>query len=191
MKKYQAILFLLITGLALAASGQSKKDNYQYTVDLTRVVDDKVKVELLAPRISSSEITFYLPKIVPGTYAIADYGRYVADFNALDKKGRALPVEKLNDNAWKIKNATRLHKINYWVNDSYDTEVSGPKIFEPAGTNIEENKNYLINSAGYFGYFENMKESPIILNVIRSKDFYGSTGLIPQKAGEPFTSVKL
>ena len=90
MKKYQAILLLLITGLALPASGQSKKaDNYQYTVDLTQVVDDKVKVELLAPRISSSEITFYLPKIVPGTYAIADYGRYVADFNALDKKGKS------------------------------------------------------------------------------------------------------
>jgi len=192
MKKYQAILLLLIAGLALPASGQSKKaSNYQYTVDLTHVVDDKVKVELLAPRISSSEITFYLPKIVPGTYAIADYGRYVADFNALDKKGKALPVEKINDNAWKIKNATRLHKITYWVNDSYDTEIDGPKIFEPAGTNIEENKNYLINSAGYFGYFENMKESPIVLNVIRSKDFYGSTGLIPQKAGEPVTSIKI
>jgi len=192
MKKYQAILLLLIAGLALPASGQSKKaSNYQYTVDLTHVVDDKVKVELLAPRISSSEITFYLPKIVPGTYAIADYGRYVADFNALDKKGKALPVEKINDNAWKIKNATRLHKITYWVNDSYDTEIDGPKIFEHAGTNIEENKNYLINSAGYFGYFENMKESPIVLNVIRSKDFYGSTGLIPQKAGEPVTSIKI
>ena len=132
MKKYQAILFLLVTGLALHASGQSKKaGNYQYTVDLTRVMDDKVKVELLAPRISSTEITFYLPKIVPGTYAIADYGRYVADFKALDKKGRALPVEKLNDNAWKIKNATRLHKINYWVNDTYDTEVVVQKSLNP------------------------------------------------------------
>src|SRR6187397_2258017 len=164
MKKYPAIVFLVIICIALPASGQSKKtNNYQYTVGLTHVVDDKVKVELLAPRISSSEITFYLPKIVPGTYAIADYGRYVADFNALDKKGKPLPVEKINDNAWKIKNATRIHKISYWVNDSYDTEVSGPKIFEPAGTNIEENKNFLINSAGYFGYFENMKESPVVL----------------------------
>ncbi len=155
------------------------------------MVDDKVKVELLAPRISSTEITFYLPKIVPGTYAIADYGRYVSDFNALDKKGNTLPVENINDNAWKIKNATRLHKITYWVNDSYDTEVNGPKIFEPAGTNIEENKNYLINSAGFFGYFENMKEVAYCFKCYRSKDFYGSTGLIPQKAGEPLTSIKL
>jgi predicted metalloprotease with PDZ domain len=192
MKKYQAILFLFIAGLALPAASQSRKaDNYQYTVDLTRVVDDKVRVELLAPRISSSEITFYLPKIVPGTYAIADYGRYVTEFSAVDKKGRSLPFEKVNDNTWKIKNATRLHKISYWVNDSYDTEISGPKIFEPAGTSIEENKIFVINSAGYFGYFENMKESPIVLNVIREKDFYGSTGLIPEKAGEPINSIKL
>ena len=192
MKNYLAIFFVLMAAFGVPAQAQSKKANsYQYTVDLTKVVDDKVKVELHAPRITSSEITFYLPKIIPGTYAIADYGRYVVDFEAFDKKGKALPFEKLNDNAWKIKNATRLHKITYWVNDSYDTEINGPKIFEPAGTNIEEGKNYIINNAGYFGYFENMKEVPVILNVLRPKDLYGSTGLIPQKSGEPITSAKL
>jgi predicted metalloprotease with PDZ domain len=192
MKNYLAISFVCAISFTLPVHGQSKKaTNYQYTVDLTQVVEDKVKVELLAPRITSSEITFYLPKIVPGTYAIADYGRYVVDFTAVDKKGKTLPFEKVNENAWKIKNATKLYKITYWVNDSYDTEISGPKIFEPAGTNIEEGKNFIINNAGYFGYFENMKEMPVILNVVRSKDLYGSTGLIPEKSGEPLTSIKL
>jgi predicted metalloprotease with PDZ domain len=183
--------FLLIAISIFSVFGQAKKANtYHYTVDLTQVVDDKVMIELLPPRISSPEITFYLPKIIPGTYAIADYGRYVSDFKPVDKKGRALPFERVNDNTWKIKNATRLHKISYWVNDSFDTEISGPNIFKPAGTNIEENKNYLINSAGYFGYFENMKETAIVLNVVRSKDLYGSTALIPQNPGSK-TTVKL
>lgn len=183
---------LLTAVLVIPLFGQSKKaKTYNYTVDLTQVVDDKVKVELVSPRITSSEITFYLPKIIPGTYAIADYGRYITDFKPVDKKGRPLPFEHPDENTWKIKNATRLHKITYWVNDSYDTEISGPKIFQPAGTNIEENKNYLINSAGYFGYFENMKETPIVLNVVRTPELYGSTGLIPEKLGEPVTSFKL
>ncbi len=192
MKIKLLALIVLIPVFIHPVIGQSKKkSNYQYTVDLSRVVDDKVWVELLPPPISSSEITFYLPKIIPGTYAIADYGRFVSDFKAVDKKGNALPFERVNDNTWKIKNATRLRKISYWVNDSYDTEIAGPTIFQPAGTNIEEHKNYVINSSGYFGYFENMKEIPIVLKVVREKDFYGSTGLIPQKSGEPVTSVKL
>ena len=187
---------LIITVLSAASifqvHGQSKKtSNYQYTVDLTRVVDDKVLVELVPPPISSAEITFYLPKIIPGTYAIADYGRFVTEFKPSDKKGRALPFEHVDDNTWKIKNATRLRKISYWVNDSYDGEIKGATIFQPAGTNIEEHKNYIINSSGYFGYFENMKETPIVLKVVRDQDLYGSTGLISQTTGEPVTSAKL
>jgi predicted metalloprotease with PDZ domain len=192
MKNNIVTLLLLIHSLALPVSGQMKKaSTYHYTVDLTQVVDDKVLVELLAPKITSSEISFYLPKIIPGTYAIADYGRFVSDFKAVDKKGKDLPHERVNDNTWTIKNANRLEKITYWVSDSYDTELAGPSIFQPAGTNIEENKNFLLNTSGFFGYFENMKEAPIVLNVVRPENFYGSTALIPEKTGEPLTKVKL
>jgi predicted metalloprotease with PDZ domain len=190
LKNLLPLLFGAISLVPLTAQAQ-KGNNYQYTVDLATVKDDRVRVELIPPRITSDEITFYLPKIIPGTYAIADYGRYVSDFSVVDKKGRPLSFERLNDNAWKIKTASKIHKITYWVNDSYDTEITGPKIFEPAGTNIEENKNFLINSAGYFGYLENLKEIPVTLNVIRPEAFYGSTGLIPQKSGEPLTKIKL
>ena len=192
MKNTILLIAILSAASIFQAHGQSKKNsNYQYTVDLTRVVDDKVLVELAPPAISSAEITFYLPKIIPGTYAIADYGRFVTEFKASDKKGRALPFERIDDNTWKIKNATRLRKISYWVNDTYDGEIKGATIFQPAGTNIEAHKNYIINSSGYFGYFENMKETPIVLKVVRDQNLYGSTGLISQTTGEPVTSAKL
>lgn len=185
-------IITLFTILAISFSGfsQSKKGaSYQYTVDLTKVVDDKVYVELSTPSVTSEEITFYLPKIVPGTYSIADYGRFVSDLKATDKKGKSLVVEKLNDNAWKIKNATKLQKITYWVEDSYDTKLAGEAIFQPAGTNIEENKNFVINTSGFFGYFEGQKTLPFTFNVIRAKDFYGSTGMIAQKVGDPLSKV--
>lgn len=191
MNKFNLTAIFLSIVLIVPASGQSKKSTYQYTINLTEVVDDKVKVELLAPRITSSEVTFFLPKIVPGTYAIADYGRFISDFKPTDKKGKLLAFEKADTNTWKIKNATRLHKISYWVSDSYDTELSGPSIFQPAGTNIEADTNFILNTSGFYGYFENMKEAPIVLNVIRSQNHYGTTALIPSKIGEPITSVKL
>ena len=76
MKNSILILFSLAALQTLDVQGQSKKaKSYEYTVDLTEVVDDKVWVQLSPPPISSAEITFFLPKIIPGTYAIADYGQ--------------------------------------------------------------------------------------------------------------------
>lgn len=184
-----AILFISFSGFA-----QSKKTTgYQYTVDLTKVVNDRVYVELVTPAIPKEEVTFYLPKIIPGTYEIADYGRFVQDLQALDKKGKKLTIERLNDNAWKIKTATKLQKITYWVDDVIDTEVAGPKIYPMAASNIEDGKNYVLNTSGFFGYFEGMKELPFNFNIIRQKDFYGSTALIANQVGAPvakFTKEK-
>lgn len=170
---------MILCVFLLGASSLLANDTYKYIIDLTRVNDDKIYVELKPPTIKQDEITFYLPKIVPGTYSIADYGRMVSDFQAFDKKGRLLEVERMDDNSWKIKKASKLAKISYWVDDTYDTELTGPNIFQPAGTNIEEGKNFLINTSGFFGYFEGMKEMPFELNVIRPEGFYGATGLIP------------
>ena len=59
-------------GFWVASFAQSSKNQgYVYTVDITKVVKDKVHVELIAPPIATNDIIFYLPKIVPGTYDIA------------------------------------------------------------------------------------------------------------------------
>ena len=104
---------LIICAVALIISVSAfAADTYKYSVDLTNVADDKVMVTLTTPRLKKNEATFYMPKIVPGTYAIADYGRMVSDFKAFDKKGRELEVDRVDDNTWKIKRAKKLRKIN-------------------------------------------------------------------------------
>src|SRR5688572_23666843 len=134
MRKLSVFIFILC--VSFSGFGQSKKGaSYQYTIDLTKVVDDKVYVELSTPSITTEETTFYLPKIIPGTYSIADYGRFVSDLQALDKKGKKLTVERVNDNAWKIKNATKLQKVTYWVEDITDTKLEGPSVYPMAATN--------------------------------------------------------
>jgi len=175
-------LKMVLTGM-LISTVLLATDPYKYTVDITSVQDDKIYVELQAPRVKKKEIVFYLPKIVPGTYAIADYGRMVSELKAYDKKGRELTVERLDDNSWKIQNAKKLRKIGYWVEDTFDTNKEGPGIFQPAGTNIEEGKNYIINTSGFFGYFEGMKKQPFEINFVRPLDFYGATGLRPVVEG--------
>lgn len=183
-------LFLLCALLTTLAQAQTKKNEYQYTVDITQVVDDKLFVELNVPVITTNEITFFLPKIIPGTYSIEDYGRYVSDLKAFDKKGKKLDVEKASTNSWKIKNATKLAKVTYWIDDTYDTNKGEPSIFQPAGTNIETNKNILMNNSGFFGYFEGLKDVPFVFKVIRDKSFYGSTGLIAEATGASIATIQ-
>ncbi|HTH57667.1 MAG TPA: hypothetical protein VL728_16590 [Cyclobacteriaceae bacterium] len=187
MRSFYTLLFLVLT---VTSFGQGKK-SYQYKVDLTEVKDDKLFVELKTPVIGKDEITFYLPKIIPGTYAIADYGRYVSDLKAYDKKGNELAVEKINDNGWKIKGAKQLQKISYWIDDTFDTKKEGKEVFWPAGTNFEDKKDFIINEAGFFGYFDGMKDLPFQFSIIRQKDFYGSTGLIAQRTGDPLPKVSV
>ncbi|MEQ9412197.1 MAG: peptidase M61, partial [Cyclobacteriaceae bacterium] len=186
MRTCFTLIVILFTSLGVFA-----QKGYEFTVDLTRVVDDKVKVELTPPSLKEDEVTFFLPKIIPGTYAVQDYGRFVSGFEVKDKKGNLLPFEKIDTNTWRIKSAKKIARISYWIEDSFDTELAGPDIFWPAGTNIEEGKNFVINPSGFFGYFEGMKQMPFTLNVVRDPAFYGSTGLIPEKTGEPLTILKL
>jgi len=177
MKNY-ILLLLLLTGTSLKSFSVADKDKYYYKVNLTQVKDDKLFVELTAPRIKDTEIIYYMPKIIPGTYSIADYGRYVSELKAYDKKGKELTVERIDDNSWKIGKANKLAKLSYWIEDSFDSELEGPEIFWPAGTNFEDGKNFIINTPGFFGYFEGMKQLPFEFDIERPSNFYGGTGLI-------------
>ncbi len=177
MKKLITTCWVLLVFFA----AQANDGQYVYTVDLTKIEDDKLKVTLQVPKISTNEIVFYLPKIIPGTYSVADYGRFVSDLQAFDKKGKPLEVVQIDANSWKILTAKKMKKLSYTIEDSYDTKLSGPEIFQPAGTNFEADKNFVINTSGFFGYFDEMKDLPFTFNVVRDKSFYGSTGLIQNK----------
>jgi predicted metalloprotease with PDZ domain len=180
--------YFLLVGLLLSFKVANATDGkYVYKIDLSNVVNDKVYIELTVPDIEGDILTFHLPKMIPGTYSIEDYGRFVSDFKAMDKKGRLLPVEKLNDNTWQISKAKKLVSITYWIEDSYDTELAGPEIFQPAGTNIEEGKNFIINASGFFGYFDGNTNLEYEINVIKPAQFYGSTGLIPFSVNNDLT----
>ncbi len=181
----------IILGIAIAtlffsfetnAIAQSKK-NQQVTVviDLNNVKDDKVQVTVAAPTITTKEIVYHIPKIIPGTYSEDDYGKFIDDLKAVDSKGKELEVTKLDDDSWNIKNATKLDKITYWVNDTFDIESGGgfgKGIFSPAGTNIVEGKNFLLNNHGFVGYFDAKKDLTYNVTVTHPEALFGATSLV-------------
>ena len=55
-----------------------KSQSYQYSVNLKNISDDKVKVDLLCPKLNSDEVDFVFPISVPGYYNIKlQYGDLV------------------------------------------------------------------------------------------------------------------
>ncbi len=176
MKKKILRLVVAFTLTSITAFAQDAK-KYRFTIDLNKVENDKVSVELLPPAISTNEIIFNIPKIVPGTYSEDDFGRFIDDFTALDKKGNALPVEHINVNSWKISKAKDLFKIKYKVNDSFDDFGGTKPVFEPCGSNIQKDTNYLINNHCFVGYFDDMKKLPFEVTVLHPQNLYGSSPL--------------
>ena len=74
MKKLFSTLLILLSLLSYS------QEKYQITIDLTQAKDDKLPVTLLVPKVTEKEIEYHMPKVVPGTYSISDFGRFVVDF---------------------------------------------------------------------------------------------------------------
>jgi len=172
------------------ANAQSKTaTGIAVDIDLNVVKDDKVMVTVIPSKITTAEITFHLPKTVPGTYSEDNYGKYIDNLKAYDAKGKPLSVAKMDENSWTIKDAKKLAKVTYWVNDTYDTEepghdFGGKSVFSPAGTNIAEGKNFMINTHGFIGYFDTKLNEPYTLSVSHPKELWGATSMTDADASD-------
>jgi predicted metalloprotease with PDZ domain len=179
-------LILGIASLALLAScstyktTQNSNQTIGVAIDLNTVVNDKVMVEVNPQKIKEETLVYNIPAIVPGTYVMSNYGKFVSDFKAFDYDGKELSVKKLNDNSWQINNAKNMDKLSYWIDDTFDSKKEH-KIYVMAGTNIEEGKNFLLNLPGFIGYFNGKKENPYTIKIKHPEDLYETSSLIKVK----------
>lgn len=159
-------------------------------IDLVNIQNDKVRVTVSAPEMGTNEAEYNFARIIPGTYAIADYGRYIENFEAFDKGGKNLAVSRKDTNTWIIKNAKELCTVTYLVNDTYDSEsgsafsAQGTTIFSPAGTNILAGKNFMLNMCGFVGYFSGYKDVNYEITISHPPDLFGATALTDNDAGD-------
>jgi predicted metalloprotease with PDZ domain len=181
-------LFALIVGTVLVSCSTTKNVSndlatslpIETSINLSNVVDDKAPVTVNPGRFTTETVTYRLPRVVQGTYAVSDFGKFVDNFKAIDYKGNELPVSKVDTNTWTISNAKELDKITYLVNDTYDIEVNGgigkDIPFSPSGTNIEPN-NYVLNLHGFIGYFDTLKNNQYKLDVTAPSNFVRTSAL--------------
>ncbi|MGZ3864636.1 MAG: M61 family metallopeptidase [Bacteroidia bacterium] len=162
--------------------------DYKYYIDITKADKHKLQVKLVPPDSLDNEAVFMFPAIVPGTYAIYNFGRFITDFKVMDKSGKEMPFTQTDKNTYKISNAKQIGYITYTVNDTWNSELKKGEIkddivFEPAGTDIEAGKNVVINTHGFFGYFKGQVDRNFKIEVKKPKGFYASSGLSSIKSG--------
>lgn len=201
--KTNAILLAITGMLIVGCKSTTKLKNDLATnspiltaINLSNVSNDKVPVTINPGRFTTQTATYRLPRVVQGTYAVSNFGSFIDDFKALDYSGKELTVNKLDENSWTINDATKLDKIMYYVNDTYDMETTGgigKEIpFSPSGTNIEPS-NYVLNLHGFIGYFDALKKSQYKLDVTAPTSFVRTsalqeTGKTTSKDGKSVTS---
>ena len=177
------IIVLILFTLTLASCGSKNLVNdlaisnpVNSEINISKVTDDKVPVTINPGRFTEETVTYRLPRVVQGTYAVSDFGSFIDNFIAYDYSGNEMATTKVDDNSWTISNAKDLDKVAYLVNDTYDIENSGKTPFSPSGTNIDP-RNYVLNLHGFIGYFDSLKSNQYRLDVTAPVDFVRTSAL--------------
>jgi len=171
------IFSLFINCLTYSQSGDNAQQRTLAKFDLTKATSNhRLQVEIEPPQITSQTIRYYMPKIVPGTYTINNFGRFVHDMKAFDPDGSELNVTRIDTNTWEISGAEKLKKISYWVEDTYHSS-SKPVVFEPTGTCIDSAKVFMLNNFTLIGYFDVFKDMPYTISITKPEGFYGATSM--------------
>ena len=180
---WRSIFGLFVIGLLVSCTAskslvKAEDTKVMASIDLVNIDEDRVLVHLDPGAFSQDEVSFYIPKTVPGTYSIDNYGQYIEGFKALDYDGNELTFQQPDENTWTISSARNLDKISYYVNDTFDQEyLSSDIVFSPAGTNIEEGENFVLNLHGFVGYFGGLKEIPYEISVAVPEGLISTTTL--------------
>lgn len=191
MKKILYTLALAVTLWSCktgSSSGAAKSNVVDVTINLIDVKDDKVLVTVTPPQIKTDEIIYSIPKTVPGTYSTDNYGKYSDTFKAFDAKENELTVKRIDDNSWSISNAKTLKKVTYLVGDTFDTEkgtgFGNDDVFSPAGTNINAGINFMVNTHGFVGYFQDKLDVPYKVTITHPENLWGATSMTDEDASK-------
>ena len=179
-----AVSIIIISGcsssipeLNYTPAEQYSLDKYLYSVDLTRIKNDKAYVHLHCPGLNQDTVIFHFPKTIPGTYKELDYGEMIQFIEPKDSNGNLLPVEKIGKNIFKITSARDLTMIHYWIDDTWDHPKAMKRIWPMGGTNIEKDENFVINASGWFGFFDGLELVPIQVSLTQPEGMRSFTAL--------------
>ena len=176
-------VFSVLTAQTYVPSGE-----FRITMDLTNVTKekDRVRITIVPPPMKTQKVYYVLPAFITDVGKPVDALQFVHEFYALDDRGMPLKVKKSGKNKILIKldKGRVLRKIEYWVDDSWDSTGfsayhSGKYNYVPnaAGTTFDTDKGFLLNPAFMIGYFDGAMSLPYRLTVVHNESDNAFTSL--------------
>ncbi|MFN3952722.1 MAG: hypothetical protein ACK4KT_10010 [Thermaurantimonas sp.] len=153
----------------------ASSSTYDVKINLIEHRDGRIPVEIKLPTSDRDTVVFSMPAIVPGTYKIYNFGRFINDLQAFDASGMPIQVIKTSENQWKIYPANKAVTIRYKASETYSDE-SDKRVFEPAGSDYRDSV-FLMNLFTSIGYVEGFQHLPYRLTVSKPANLYGATSL--------------
>jgi predicted metalloprotease with PDZ domain len=187
------LLFSLIVGISCHDAEEKYVPSYYvpseinlsqsiyYSINLEDQSGDKFKVKAYMSGLSDENNIYQFASVVPGTYSISDFGRYVSRFAAFDKDGHAINTQNVGTNQWNIEKPEELYYLEYDIFETWDIEMDTPNIYRMAGTSLKYN-HALLNCFGVFGYPKGLKNREILLSINQPSNWKQGTSL--EKVGE-------
>lgn len=176
MKGLLLKLLAFAAPLFISSSGYCQSD-YTYQLDLNKLDAGMMVVKLTTPAIAKDVIDFTFPVAAPGYYcADLQFGMMVAELVAFDKWDMPLPTERVNSHQWRIRKATGLHRIEYKVRNMWKYRLQN-SFFLPVENFFIEDRAFLLNPGGLFGYIEGMENLPYYIYIVRPKGLFACSGI--------------
>jgi predicted metalloprotease with PDZ domain len=171
----------LLISFIIAVSIRIYSQTITYEIDVTNHQDDLFHVSVLVNELTAKNNIYNLPATVPGTYSNLNFGRFVTTFSAYDDEGNELSTEKISTNRWKISEVQKLARLDYDVEDTFDSNVESEHVIPMAGTGIS-NDFVVLNTFATMGYFEGLQYLPVRLKLFYPENWTIGTSL-PFKDG--------
>ena len=158
---------------------------YRYTVSLRRLnAQNRLRVRVDLPAALAKSAVFALPKLVPGIYGRLNFGQYVADLQAFDRRGRPLAVSRQDTNSWRIAAARQLHHLTYTVAATWPefrtAKGHQPSFYRSAGSSYHPDSAFVLNYATFAGYLVGQADRPFEVRFAKPTGFYGASYLTPR-----------
>ncbi len=172
----------LVLLLGLTGSAAAQQSPIGYAIDVTDRVDDQFRVTAWVGGLTPDNAVYQFAATAPGTYQVMDIGRFVRSFEAFDAAGKAVPVEQVSVNQWKLGDAPRVRTIRYSIAETWDTKVDRHEVYLMCGTSIEQD-HVLINPHAVIGYPTGMQARPIRLRIKYPASWKVGTALERDRGG--------
>lgn len=164
MKNVTCLLFLVLNFMSF---GQT----VNYTLGMSKPQNHYFEVEMELENFKEKEINLKLPVWAPGSYLIREFSKNINLVRAQDEKGKALEVEKVTKNSWKIvRNNAKKIIVNYEV---YAFELT-------VRTSFLDLSHGFVSGSGVFMYVDGYKNLSGQLNILPHNEFKKITTSLEQ-----------